>query len=1251
MGTHILTHCGWIEIHVNVDYSAPCCDSDAPQGNIGLATYVCHQTNPYGCDDLSFNTDISNDPTAPIQPPGPGITPTPPVKPIGNDFSFSISSYGSMLPIVYGSDKLNGNVIWASPVTDHVVIIAGESVLYRTVSFALGVCEGEISGVLRMWLSENLFLNKTAEVDPNGIIQPNPDGVVLGFQVDLTDPESPLRSLDQNLRTTTVTVFPGSETQVPEGVIVAAEGYENTPAYRGVAYVLFENFLVADSSVPPISVEVSANVSNLWPRQYTDLDDTTFDTMERFVLTYDIYFDRVYVVASDGGSVFGLAIFDGNTMEELEQQVFPTSNQWSNFVTTLSGLIVNTIQDNNQGIVRVLSPYTGTVLGSLGPGGGLTSHSMTTGFGVLGLSSFICSGFDADGLLIDVFVGVHASAPAIGFATISKSGVITMQSVLNATLPADINVCNAVIVGDKQAAGAPLFYDGFSSRGIHIFGISADTAEKVSLKPWRITIAGATGSGSGASASLAAPVYSALAPLSVDLFAGSGFNHSVRYVMGDTDGCLVFFVIPAALSDRMTRIVKWSPWTGGLLWNTPVSNLPASVQSIAGGQWAELTGNKYCWIDVNGQILEVDLKTGTVSTVLDTLASQELPSNIDAHQFYNGYENSILYFSGITGQKLVKVFVDRFTRTQAPITTIVRDLTRRAGLKPADLRMTDLAVLSVDGYTIKTRKSIRAAFSELKQAFTFDVVESDGKIKYRARGSVPDAIIDHSSLGTDEEGRWLNVTETNDGARIRKINLTYRDIDREYMDNVQSIILDKTGPQLLDSESPIDVSVPIAMTAEKAKGLAEILLYSKEVARTGFEFTLPPSYQYIDPADVVGVTMPDDSTEMMRLRQSSIGADRSIQVTASREDPDIYNDEVNLFGNVGRFTDDEFPALAPRVDVVGLPIGGRKDTDFSISSTSYRLYLAFLNYKPGFTIEKPFTLKLLTPGAGASTYLINPPLDYPTWGFVIDPPSAAVPVFSTDETSELRVRLINTTGAAMASSTMSALLANNQCNLCLVGQELLQFRTAVDEGDDVWLLTGLHRGKLGTDFVFGTAIAGDKFILLGGADAVLDESGIVVVDMPLAGGPQKAYQVILDVNNPFQPTELEVLQLANLRPWSVADMKLDYVGNDAVISWQRRTRYGGEWNDDGSDAVPLNEATETYIVWLFNDPTTFNPQNAAHYLRKVEVTSPAFTYTAAMQTADGHDNTTELLFAFVAQAGSLTGQDVSIGVGRVVDDL
>ncbi|WP_410217860.1 glycoside hydrolase TIM-barrel-like domain-containing protein [Paracoccus sp. (in: a-proteobacteria)] len=135
---------------------------------------------------------------------------------------------GMAVPRIWGQMRLPGHVIWASPLEEVTRSEGGGSgkgapkprvtqISYR-VSLALALCEGRILSVGRVWA----------------------DGEEVAQQ-------------DLNLR-----VYRGGETQMPDPVIAAHEGYE-APAYRGIAYVVLENLSLErwGNRMPQLSFEVT----------------------------------------------------------------------------------------------------------------------------------------------------------------------------------------------------------------------------------------------------------------------------------------------------------------------------------------------------------------------------------------------------------------------------------------------------------------------------------------------------------------------------------------------------------------------------------------------------------------------------------------------------------------------------------------------------------------------------------------------------------------------------------------------------------------------------------------------------------------------------------------------------------------------------------------------------------------------------------------------------------------------------------
>jgi hypothetical protein len=146
-----------------------------------------------------------------------------------SDLSVMASTEGAAIPRVYGRARLSGQVIWATHL-EEVVSTASQSggkgmggstgssttTYSYFANFAVGLCEGPIGAVLRVWAD--------------------------GKPLDLTG---------LNMR-----IYVGDETQTPDALIVAKDGV--APAYRGLAYVVFERLALENfgNRIPQLSFEV-----------------------------------------------------------------------------------------------------------------------------------------------------------------------------------------------------------------------------------------------------------------------------------------------------------------------------------------------------------------------------------------------------------------------------------------------------------------------------------------------------------------------------------------------------------------------------------------------------------------------------------------------------------------------------------------------------------------------------------------------------------------------------------------------------------------------------------------------------------------------------------------------------------------------------------------------------------------------------------------------------------------------------------
>ncbi|MEO0400312.1 MAG: glycoside hydrolase/phage tail family protein [Pseudomonadota bacterium] len=176
-------------------------------------------------------------------------------------FSVQASTEGAGVIRVYGRARVAGQLIWASRFKETTNVTTettggkggGGGVQTETTeyvyssSFAVGLCEGVIDRVARVW----------ADGKPFDLSQVN------------------------------ARVYRGTETQTPDDLIVAVEGA--APAFRGLAYIIFEDLPLTDfgNRIPQLAFEIE--------RPLRDKDPNTLEN----ALT------AVSVIPSSGEFVYG----------------------------------------------------------------------------------------------------------------------------------------------------------------------------------------------------------------------------------------------------------------------------------------------------------------------------------------------------------------------------------------------------------------------------------------------------------------------------------------------------------------------------------------------------------------------------------------------------------------------------------------------------------------------------------------------------------------------------------------------------------------------------------------------------------------------------------------------------------------------------------------------------------------------------------------------------------------------------------
>ena len=153
-----------------------------------------------------------------------------------SDLQIVASSEGTTIPRLYGRARLGGQIIWATQLIEEIVKNTqssgggkfSQSKTTTQISYeyfgnlAVGLCEGKINRIGRIWA----------------------DGKEL------------------NLSDFTYRLYKGSEDQMPDSLIEAKEGAGKAPAYRGLAYIVFEHMPLErfGNRIPQLNFEIFRSV-------------------------------------------------------------------------------------------------------------------------------------------------------------------------------------------------------------------------------------------------------------------------------------------------------------------------------------------------------------------------------------------------------------------------------------------------------------------------------------------------------------------------------------------------------------------------------------------------------------------------------------------------------------------------------------------------------------------------------------------------------------------------------------------------------------------------------------------------------------------------------------------------------------------------------------------------------------------------------------------------------------------------------
>jgi len=485
---------------------------------------------------------------------------------------------------------------------------------------------------------------------------------------------------------------------------------------------------------------------------------------------------------------------------------------------------------------------------------------------------------------------------------------------------------------------------------------------------------------------------------------------------------------------------------------------------------------------------------------------------------------------------------------------------------------------TVTGYKLGSQATLRAAVESLQKAYFFDGYEADGQLNFISQSLQDIYTIPEEDLGAVRYGEDvvdnLKITDADIYEVAPQINLTYNNYSKNF---AQDVVRSRrySYSEALDESS---ITVPIVMTKAAAQETVDQLLVQTWTQRTTYSAQLGNKWRKLRAGNVFKTTVK--------------GIAHTIQITKINYDGGILKVDGRRFKAAQIIANDI--NVEPEINEI---VPGEINMYFVdsplLQETDGPGFYAAANANANFKI-----VQLYREAASDQTALTS-------MGTIIGEVTAGkVDTVTNDGTTKFidnknKIEVTLTYGT-LSSITKASML--NGGNAAMIGNEVIQFMTATLIAKNQYILSGLLRGRRGTEWATSGHAAGEQFILLTN-DTVYPE------DISLS---QLSQEVTYKYGySGTEPTEKTFTATGRgYKPYSVCHVNgsRDTNGNLTII-WKRRTRVGGQWLDNID--VPLSETAENYQIDIMSSGTVN---------RTLTVTTNNIIYTNAMQMADFGSN-------------------------------
>lgn len=201
--------------------------------------------------------------------------------------------------------------------------------------------------------------------------------------------------------------------------------------------------------------------------------------------------------------------------------------------------------------------------------------------------------------------------------------------------------------------------------------------------------------------------------------------------------------------------------------------------------------------------------------------------------------------------------LEQVASTSPTLSSIVSDISDRAGFNLSILDVSDLTSIYVPGYTIRDRETARKSIEDVTYPFFVDPVVSDWELKFKRRGDTAFTTIPYNDLGctTSDYEEPYTLISPDENTLPKEIDFRYLGKLNNYQVSHQRAA---RSPKATVSEDKGTISTEVVLTDSYAKEVAVKFLANTWINSKRLNIKLPKKYSFLEPTDLIQMYTKDN---------------------------------------------------------------------------------------------------------------------------------------------------------------------------------------------------------------------------------------------------------------------------------------------------------------------------------------------------------------------------------------------------------